>query len=64
LSTSLLYVHDFLFAAARLLYWSVYYMWVKDVESQQPSKDADKYKRVSLDDIETTKESGMKLKLK
>ena len=47
---------------ATILLGSMYYTWVKHVESQQSSKDAGQYERVPMDDVEAAKESGMKPK--
>ncbi|KAG1861141.1 hypothetical protein DFJ58DRAFT_725836 [Suillus subalutaceus] len=45
---------------AIILLGSVYFTWVKHVESQQSPKDGGKYDRVPLEDIEAGKEFGSK----
>ncbi|KAG1888236.1 hypothetical protein F4604DRAFT_1916157 [Suillus subluteus] len=45
---------------AIILLGSVYFTWVKHVESQQSPKDGGKYDRVPLEDIEAGKECGSK----
>lgn len=43
---------------ATILLGSIYYTWVKHVESQQAPKDASKYERVALEDVEAGKGSS------
>lgn len=45
---------------AIILVGSIYYTWVKHVESQQSPKDGGKYGRVPLEDVEAGKEFGSK----
>ncbi|KAG2073871.1 hypothetical protein BDR04DRAFT_1072027 [Suillus decipiens] len=45
---------------AIILLGSIYYTWVKHVESQQSPKDGGKYDRVPLEDLEARKEFGSK----
>jgi hypothetical protein len=40
---------------ATILLGSIYYTWVKHVESQQALKDDSKYERVALEDVEAGK---------
>jgi GDP-fucose transporter C1 len=45
---------------AIILLGSIYYTWVKHVESQQSPKDGSRYNRVPPEDLEAGKEFGSK----